>query len=58
MKIVCPKCKGRGYINDIAAFVFTAGLFPLFDWITGGDDADKPTKDKCPKCKGKGSIRV
>ena len=58
MKILCPKCKGKKYVNDPAAFVFTLGIFPFLDWVTGGSDKDKITKDKCPTCEGKGSVIV
>lgn len=57
MKIVCPNCKGKGYVIDIAVMVFV----PVVSWIIAAiekNDPDSSTKEICGKCNGKGSIKI
>lgn len=56
MYIVCSNCNGRKYVLDKAALVFTVGIFPLMDWLIGGPDSQKASKEKCHTCDGRGYI--
>ena len=56
MKILCPRCKGRGVVFDPMSLMFTIGL-PFALLCDAGDDSG-PTKKLCPTCKGKGKIKL
>jgi DnaJ-class molecular chaperone len=55
MKILCPKCKGEGWLPDMIERVATLGVSWVFDQFDGGA---RLGWDKCKKCKGKGKIKI
>lgn len=55
MKVLCPKCKGRGVVFDPAALLFTV-MLPFVLFCDAGDDSG-PSKRPCPTCGGKGKIK-
>jgi RecJ-like exonuclease len=53
MKIICPRCKGKGEVIDWLPILGTAGILALYSL------ADRElTRETCGKCKGKGSIKI
>ena len=49
-RIVCPKCNGKGKINEHCERVFDGGLYGDHQYHT------YYTSDECPQCKGKGYL--
>ena len=58
MTVVCPRCKGRGYVRNIADTaimgVFSLGIIPLLE--STGSDRNNQFLTECDMCKTKGII--
>lgn len=51
MKIICPKCKGKGYVTDWMSIILTGGITLLYSL------ADKEIRtETCQRCKGNKKI--
>lgn len=56
MKIICPVCKGKGHILDMAVMIFV----PVISWLVAAiehDDEESSTRKKCGRCDGNGFIQ-
>lgn len=59
MEIICPKCKGNGYVFNNESLMLTVFL-PVAMFIESIDDFHHSdiTRKKCPLCKGKKKVRL
>lgn len=56
MKILCPKCKGKGYKFDSSCLFLTV-MAPFAMFLDSLADKNSGlTRKKCNKCQGKGEI--
>ena len=54
MRVVCPNCKGKGYVFDPMSLLLTVGL--PFAMLLESDSKRGMTKQDCPSCDGEGRI--
>jgi len=55
--IICPVCKGKGHIVNVAVMVFV----PVISWLIASIERDDPgssTRKKCETCNGKGFLNT